>query len=255
MVGIGKAFRLKRIFRKDGRSLIVAMDHAVFGRVMPGLKEPDETIKKVIRGGADAIMTTFGVIKQCHEILAGNVAVIWTIPTDPRYAETAVKMGVDAVKTTYFGEMQDLDALRKIGVVAEECEKWEMPLLAEIVPGTRTKEGEFKYSREVKDVKTAARCGAEQGADFVKTSYTGSFESFKEVVDSCFVPVLILGGAKIEADEQVLTTVKEAIEAGGVGVAFGRNIWQHKDPTAMTRAIARILHEEASIKEALEELS
>jgi len=45
------------------------------------------------------------------------------------------------------------------------------------------------------------------------------------------------------------------IDAGGAGVAFGRNIFQHRDPTAITRAICKIVHEDASVDVAMRELS
>ena len=49
-------------------------------------------------------------------------------------------------------------------------------------------------------VKHAARIGAELGADIIKTNYTGSPETFKEVVDGCPVPVIIAGGPKVESE-------------------------------------------------------
>lgn len=45
----------------------------------------------------------------------------------------------------------------------------------------------------------AARLGAELGADVVKVSYTGSVESFREVVNGCHVPVVIAEGPMLEA--------------------------------------------------------
>jgi fructose-bisphosphate aldolase/2-amino-3,7-dideoxy-D-threo-hept-6-ulosonate synthase len=46
----------------------------------------------------------------------------------------------------------------------------------------------------------------------------------------------------------------EAMEAGAIGISIGRNIFQHEDPTAMTRALARIVHEGISVEEAMKEL-
>ncbi len=49
----------------------------------------------------------------------------------------------------------------------------------------------------------------------------------------------------------MLTTVKEAIDAGGAGIAFGRNIWQHKDPEGLLKAISEIVHQGAAPEEAI----
>ena len=58
----------------------------------------------------------------------------------------------------------------------------------------------------------------------------------------------------METSRRVLETVKGMIDAGGAGVFFGRNIWQYEDPIAMTRALRRIIHENASVDEAIKEL-
>lgn len=108
----------------------------------------------------------------------------------------------------------------------------------------------IKDSYDVKVIKHCARLGAELGADVVKVSYTGSPETFKEVVEGCPVPVVIAGGPKMDSDEAVLEMVKGAIDAGGAGVSIGRNAFQHKNPRNIVRAIAGIVHNGASMEEA-----
>ena len=49
--------------------------------------------------------------------------------------------------------------------------------------------------------------GAECGADMIKTFYTGSADTFKVVTDNCYVPVIILGGGKMDNDEELLGVV------------------------------------------------
>ena len=125
-----------------------------------------------------------------------------------------------------------------------------MPLLAMMYPrGAKVKD---QYDVEV--VAHAARVGAELGADMIKTNYTGSPDTFKTVVEGCPVPVIIAGGPKVETDEELLTMVSDAISVGGKGVAIGRNVFQHDNPTKIVRAIASIVHEKASVNEALTQL-
>jgi len=38
---------------------------------------------------------------------------------------------------------------------------------------------------------------------------------------------------------------------GGAGASIGRNVFQHKSPVLMTRAIVAVVHEGATIREAL----
>ena len=125
---------------------------------------------------------------------------------------------------------------------------WGIPLLAMMYPrGEKIKD---EYNVEV--VKHAARVGNEMGADIVKVSYTGSVESFKEVVEGCSVPVVIAGGDKMDSDRDILNIVKGSIEAGGAGVSIGRNVFQHRDPKRMIQSISAIVNDGQSVQEALQ---
>ena len=65
-------------------------------------------------------------------------------------------------------------------------------------------------------------------------------------------PVLIAGGPRLPDDTAVLQMVADSIAAGGKGVVFGRNVWQHRDPAAMVRALRAVIHDGASGREAAE---
>lgn len=249
MSEIGKSVRLKEIFREDNRTLIVALDHELGEPLVKGLEDPLDVIRKVAKGGADAIITTLGTVRRFYRELPRGIGLILSTPSDPSSVQTAVNLGLHAVKNTFFGSLKD-EKLRFIHELALECEYYGMPLLAEIVP-TDPKTG-LVY--ELSQIKAAARIAAEFGADLVKTSYTGNSRTFREVVEVCPIPVVILGGVRMDKDKAVLENIKGAIDAGAAGVAFGRNIFQHRDPTAMTRAIASIIHENADVEEAMKEL-
>ena len=49
--------------------------------------------------------------------------------------------------------------------------------------------------------------------------------------------------------------VKGSVDAGGAGVSIGRNVFQHKNPSLMVKAMASILFENASVDDALKILS
>ena len=117
-------------------------------------------------------------------------------------------------------------------------------MLAEMVPGGFDSPPEM---RSAEAVAFAARLGAELGADFVKVPYC---EDFARVTASTFVPVVILGGSK-GSEVSTLVNIRAAVDAGAAGVAMGRNVFQSKNPTAMTRAVAAVVHYDASVEEAL----
>jgi DhnA family fructose-bisphosphate aldolase class Ia len=65
---------------------------------------------------------------------------------------------------------------------------------------------------------------------------------------------VIAGGPKANTEAEVLEMVHGSVQAGGVGVSLGRNVFQHKDPEAMSRAVVAIVHKGTSVEEALREL-
>ncbi len=253
--------RLYRIFRPDGRALIVAMDHALLDGPCPGLEDPGQTIARVIAGGADAILTSYGIARRFAKELA-PVGLILRLdggatslnpgssPGALLYqVETALRLGADAVAVSAFpGSPAEEASLIYLAHTIEAAHAWGLAVLAEMVPGGFDSPPE---KRTLEAIALAARVGAELGADLIKTPYV---QGFRAVTDACYAPVVILGGAKRGREEEMLTIIGEAMEAGSAGVAIGRNIFQAADPTAMTRAVAAILHQGASVAEALQML-
>src|SRR5436853_3647132 len=117
-----------------------------------------------------------------------------------------------------------------------------MPLIAMMY--TRGPKIRDEHSYEVATL--AAQLRYELGADIVQTNYTGDVESFRDVVNSVRVPIVVAGGPKTDSASVCLRNVYESIKGGAVGVSIGRNVFQHQDPTIMTRSIAEIVHSEAN---------
>jgi fructose-bisphosphate aldolase/2-amino-3,7-dideoxy-D-threo-hept-6-ulosonate synthase len=65
---------------------------------------------------------------------------------------------------------------------------------------------------------------------------------------------VIAGGPKTNTDEEFLQMIEGAMEGGARGVAIGRNVFQHQNPTKITKAITEIVHYKKSVEEALEML-
>ncbi len=94
----------------------------------------------------------------------------------------------------------------------------------------------------------SARVAAELGADWVKIPYVDGFE---QVVESCYVPVVVLGGPHRDDPAQTLTMVKAGLAAGAAGGTIGRNIWQAANPAAMAAALVALIHRNATVEAAL----
>jgi len=53
-------------------------------------------------------------------------------------------------------------------------------------------------------------------------------------------------------DRASLEAVRGAMDAGASGVSMGRTVFQHDKPEAITRAVSGVVHEDASVDEALD---
>jgi fructose-bisphosphate aldolase/2-amino-3,7-dideoxy-D-threo-hept-6-ulosonate synthase len=264
MSQIGKNVRMERIInRKTRKLIIVPMDHGVSSGPIRGLLDMPKIIDKVAEGGANAVLLHKGIVKTGHRGYGRDIGLILhlsastSLAPDPNNkvlvttVEEAIKLGADAVSVHInVGAEDEADMLEQLGWIAKECADWGMPLLAMMYP--RGKKIESEHDVEV--VKLAARAGAELGADIIKTNYTGDPDSFKEVTEGCPVPVVIAGGPKMSTTRDVLEMVRDSIEAGGIGTSIGRNVFQAEDPTKMVRAFTKIIHDGASVDEAMKEL-
>jgi len=219
-MSIGKRIRMERIVdRNSGRSVIVPMDHGVTSGPIYGLTDMKQAVNAIAEGGATV--------------------------------EEAIRLGADAVSMhVNVGADSEPEMLEELGETAMICEEWSMPLLAMMYP--RGKKVKNEHDPEM--VMHVARVGAELGADIIKTNYTGDPDTFKDVIQSCPVPVIIAGGPKANTDAEVLKMVEDAISAGASGVSIGRNVFQHENPTKMTIAISKIVHEGITAAEAMEML-
>jgi fructose-bisphosphate aldolase/2-amino-3,7-dideoxy-D-threo-hept-6-ulosonate synthase len=252
----GKKKRLKRIM-PDGKTVIVPMDHGVSMGPIKGLENMQSIIDKLTKGGVDSIVIHKGIAKNVD---TGRLGLIIHISGSTKYSPKpnwkvkvgsvveALRLGADAVSVHInVGDEQEALMLEKFGSISEQCEMYGIPLLAMMYP-----RGEkIKSEHDPEAVALAARLGAELGADIVKTNYTGDKDSFQRVVDSCPIPVIIAGGPKMETSQQVLKMVYDSLSVGCRGISIGRNVFQHEHPNKMCEALSLIIHNKATVEEAL----
>jgi fructose-bisphosphate aldolase/2-amino-3,7-dideoxy-D-threo-hept-6-ulosonate synthase len=255
----GRDIRLSRIL-KDGKMLCIPMDHGITNGPIKGLENIHEMIYHCAPAGLTCVLVNKGIIKTMprppgiglivhfsgstslgpapnRKVLIGNV-------------EEAIRLGADAVSLHInIGSKEEPEMLQKLGMVSDKCDEWSLPLIAMMYPRGEN----IKDPHNPDIVAHAARIGAEAGADIVKAVYTGDPDSFKAVVRSCPVPIVIAGGPKASTDREILEMCNGAMAAGAKGVTFGRNIFQHKNPPTMVRALRKIIIENKTVREALKE--
>jgi fructose-bisphosphate aldolase/2-amino-3,7-dideoxy-D-threo-hept-6-ulosonate synthase len=260
----GKAIRLERIMdRRTRRTVIVPMDHGMSLGPIKGLVDMGETVDRIAEGGANAVLGHIGLSLHGHRRYGKDIGLIMhlsastSLSPDPDRkvlitpVEDAIRMGADAVSLHInLGAETESDMLSTLGSTASRCREWGMPLLAMMYPRGK----KLPPERAAEHIKIAARAAAEAGADIVKTAYTGDVDSFREVTRGCPIPVVVAGGPRMDTAEQILEMVRDSVEAGGAGVAIGRNIFQADDPMRMVRAISMVVHQGAGVEEALKAL-
>jgi DhnA family fructose-bisphosphate aldolase class Ia len=167
----------------------------------------------------------------------------------------ALKMGARAIKNLLVVGQSDgkdtLENMRNTAYLASKAREKGIPFMVEAVAWGPQIPAEKQNAVEF--IGQACRMALECGADVIKTTYTGAPKSFKEITSNIPVPILVLGGAKSEL-KGIFQGVREAMDSGASGVAFGRNVFEYENPTIMVNALKELVHKGASVKEVIDKM-
>jgi DhnA family fructose-bisphosphate aldolase class Ia len=234
----------------DGRTLLVALDHAAYMGAGPPQGEP---MRAIADGRPDGILATWEVARANAGTFAdsglilrvdGGTSELGERPTSDTSgllyrAEEAMRVGADAVVILVFpGAPDEERSLQRLARLSAECELLGLPVMAEAIPGGWAQAVPWT----IDNVAKAARLSAELGADIVKTVCAGPTAEFAAVVEACPVPVVALGGAKMSSEDDVVATASGVVQAGAAGIAFGRNVWGSPDPAKLLTRLHEAVH-------------
>jgi fructose-bisphosphate aldolase/2-amino-3,7-dideoxy-D-threo-hept-6-ulosonate synthase len=270
---IGKAMRLKRVIDGAGVSVICALDH---GMTSPTFLEPLADIRRrteeAVAGGANVIMMSKGMIRLAEPSFSPttSLALLLSASANPEGdrpqivqiadVEEALVLGADAVVLfTALGGDTEPDMIDILSGIGRECTLLGMPFIAEAeFPTTYASVEELGEKYGFDYLRRNVRLCAELGADIVKTNWPGDEERFARLVEAANgIPVVLAGGSRLE-DAELLRRMEEAMAGGAIGCSVGRNIFMHRSPEAITRALSRVIRDRWSAEKAhhalLEEL-
>lgn len=255
----GMRNRLGRMFvERSGHSVMLAVDHGYFMGPTRHLEDPRATIAPLL-AHADALALTRGVLRTSVPPttstpivlrVSGGVTVLNEdlsneVITTP--VAEALRLNCSAVALSVFaGAPHEHQTLVGLANVVTEGEAVGMPVMAITAVGKELEKRDARY------LALACRVSAELGAHLVKTYYC---ENFSRVVDGCPVPLVVAGGPKLDSDEAALKLAHDALAEGAKGIDMGRNIWQSDHPVAMLKALRAIVHDRATVPEALDILT
>src|SRR5690349_18796774 len=248
----GMKNRMSKIIRpKDGRCVMLAVDHGYFLGPTERLEIPSKTIRPLLPY-ADSLMITRGVLRTSVNPstdvpivlrVSGGSSVIGedlsneTVTTS---IDDAIRLNATCLALSIFvGSKYENQTLRNLASLVDEGEKYGIPILAVTAVGK-------EMARDARYLGLACRIASEIGAHIVKTYHCNDFT---KVVESCPIPIIIAGGKKT-SERDALQLTFDAINDGASGVDMGRNIWQSDQPISMIKAVKSIVHENYNLKEA-----
>jgi len=261
--------RMRRIFDPDTKtSVMFACSHGTSTpEILKGIEDVRLPVKAAIEGGANVIFLSLGMAEHCIDLFAKDnhpalalkvsaTAALYEVPFQEvqiANVQTALEIGADAIVAliplTATNEKENIKLASQLG---EECYRKGMPFIAEAefpnvyhqTVNEYTKKLDYKYL-----MRTARMC-VELGADIIKTNWTGNADEFCQVIN-CVpgIPVVVAGGSYIN-EIDLLNRMAEAMSLGAVGCSVGRNIFQHKDPVGMTKALCAIVRGQLTVEKA-----
>ncbi|MEF8848525.1 MAG: 3-hydroxy-5-phosphonooxypentane-2,4-dione thiolase [Candidatus Thermoplasmatota archaeon] len=250
----GMKNRLSRIIKpKDGRTVMLAVDHGYFMGATTGL-ENIRNVTEPLLPYADTLMLTRGALRN-YVNPESNVPIVLRVSGGTSIIgkellhegtvvsiEDAIRLNVSGVAFSIMvGADFERDTLLGMTEYIDLAERYGIPVLDVTAVGKDMK-------KDSRYLSLASRMAAELGAHIVKTYFC---EDFEKVVETCPVPIVIAGGKK-QPEKDALNMAYNAIKAGAAGVDMGRNIFQSEDPVGMIKAVNAVVHKNADPKEAYE---
>ncbi|MGD9600375.1 MAG: class I fructose-bisphosphate aldolase [Gammaproteobacteria bacterium] len=256
--------RLHRLFQRDGRCLILSFDHGLFGEPswLDGLRDLPAIVRAHAAEVPDGMTLPTGGARLLQDIadrtrpalllradttnayLAARAGPLYDLPVADAVRRAVALDAVCVVSSllTFPGQpgltrdcCTNLDALRA------QCDLSGMPLMIEILAMTDNA-GVPLVDCRAESIAPLVRLAVELGADVIKADPPAPATDFARLVDvAAGIPLIASGGLKAP-DREILQRTATLIAVGARGIAYGRNVMWADRPTAMTRALARIVH-------------
>ena len=274
MVNSGKV-RLNRLFNTSGKCLDVAVDHGIFNeyRFLDGLENMPKVIDQLVAAGPDAIQMNYGQADVLQSIPGKNKpALVLRVDAGNPYNPMTHKVMFNILQdenNPILGALR-MDAacvvcnllllpgepdlhrqtVRNIGLLRTECDKYGMPMMIEpLVMQRNVGGGGYQPDGNIELMVPLIRQARELGADVIKADPSHNPEDYHQVIETARCPVLVRGGGKADL-KSVLEKSYAFLQQGAMGLVYGRNIYQHPNPTLITRAFMAMIHEGATAEDA-----
>jgi class I fructose-bisphosphate aldolase len=269
--------RINRLFNsRSHRALDVAIDHGFFGEpsFLGGIENMRQAVDTIVAAGPDAIQLTPGQARLLQEIPGKNkpalvmrtdVANVYGNPLDehifshhfPDAIEEAVRLDAVAVcvNLLQLPGRPDIreECILSIMALRKEATRYGMPLMVEplVMQDNVKAGGGYMVDGDTQKIRSLVRQARELGADLIKADPCDNIEEYHQVIEVAGdTPLLVRGGGKVD-DRSLLERTIAVLAQGASGIVYGRNIIQHENPAGITAALMAVLHDNATVDQAL----
>ncbi|CAI0713728.1 Uncharacterized aldolase lsrF [Serratia quinivorans] len=268
--------RMNRLFN-NGKCLDVAIDHGIANEpdFLIGLEDIERVIDSLIVARPDAIQVNYGqadllqratqhdkpaLVMRTDVGNAYNAArhrEMWAVLHNPEAPIlAALQMDAAAVVVNLYLIPDEPGIFRQcvenIGRLRHACDRYAMPLMIEpLVMAPAGQGAAYGSLGDVEKMVPLVRLARELGADIIKADPTEQVEDFHRIVEAARCPTLVRGGGKGELGA-VLEKSAALMAQGASGMVYGRNVYQHSNPSKVVSALMAIIHQGASGQQGLE---
>jgi len=220
--------RRSRIEGRDGRTLLLAIDHGLPAGPIPGIERPAELLRRMRSVPFSGLVVNAGLVPCVSKdippewglvvhLSAGTL--LGSRPTSKVLSSTveqAISIGADMVSIhVSFGAREEDRMIADAGRVTDAAQSFGVPVLI--------------------------MAAAEIGASIIQTNFAGSADGVRTIIRGCPVPVVMAGGPRTVSEDAFLESLRESVRAGAAGIAVGRQVFQAPDPAAAAHRIAEVV--------------
>ncbi|WP_330630135.1 class I fructose-bisphosphate aldolase [Halocatena halophila] len=251
---------------RDGKVLILAYDHGLeHGPAdftgLPESADPARTFEAATHPAVTSIAVQKGVAEAYYPsyeddtdllLKLNGTSNLWMGEPDSSVncsVEYAHEIGASSVGfTLYGGSNHEVEMTEEFREIQEDARAHDMPVVMWSYPRGQGLKNDTKSDV----IAYASRLALELGADVAKVKYPGSKAGMEHAVQMAGKTKVVMSGGSKTSDREFLESVKAVIDAGGKGLAVGRNVWQRENPTQILDALEKVIFEETTVDAALE---
>ncbi|MEP1539269.1 MAG: aldolase [Paracoccaceae bacterium] len=269
-----KAARFNRLFGASGNCFDVAIDHGMFNEktFLGGIENMTTAVDIVANAAPDAIQLPPGTAPLLQSragkdrpalVLRTDIANVYGTPLPKALfsevidqpVQQAIRLDAACVVVNLLSLPNEPEVyrqcIRNINGLKHACDLASMPLMVEPLVMQDNANGGYMVDGDLEKILPLVRQAVELGADIIKADPCTDVGQYHKVVEIAQnIPVLVRGGGKV-SDKKILTRTKDLMDQGARGIVYGRNVIHHENPGAMTRALMAVVHDGATVSDAL----